>query len=144
MSSISEAIGWSTLLYPDKRPLKRSANLCIKFLHVQVDKQPRRDSNHVAHLYFVVFVLFGSFFVLNLFVGVIIDNFNRLKKDYESGGVGLFLTESQKTWYDTLKKAASKKPKKVAKRPKVYTRTRLIEHIGGVFCPWQLREMTVE
>ena len=85
----------------------------------QVDKQPQRDKNHVAHLYFVVFVLFGSFFVLNLFVGVIIDNFNRLQKEYESGAVGLFLTESQKAWYDTLKKAASKKPRKVAKRPKV-------------------------
>ena len=84
-----------------------------------MDKQPERDKNHMSHLYFVVFVLFGSFFVLNLFVGVIIDNFNRLKKEYESGAVGLFLTETQKAWYDTLKKAASKKPRKVAKKPKV-------------------------
>ena len=91
----------------------------IYFVGFQVDKQPERDKNHMSHLYFVVFVLFGSFFVLNLFVGVIIDNFNRLKKEYESGAVGLFLTESQRAWYDTLKKAASKKPKKVAKRPKV-------------------------
>ena len=84
-----------------------------------MDKQPERDKNHMSHLYFVVFVLFGSFFVLNLFVGVIIDNFNRLKKEYESGAVGLFLTETQRAWYDTLKKAASKKPRKVAKKPKV-------------------------
>jgi voltage-gated sodium channel type IV alpha len=83
----------------------------------------------MAHLYFVVFVLFGSFFVLNLFVGVIIDNFNRLKKEYESGAVGLFLTESQRAWYDTLKKAAGKKPRKVAKRPKV---ERLMEIMPGI------------
>ncbi|XP_028398945.1 sodium channel protein 60E-like isoform X2 [Dendronephthya gigantea] len=85
----------------------------------EVDQQPERDKNHIAHLYFVVFVLFGSFFVLNLFVGVIIDNFNRLKKEYESGAVGLFLTETQRAWYDTLKKAARKKPRKVTKRPKM-------------------------
>ena len=32
------------------------------------------------HLYFVVFIIFGSFFTLNLFIGVIIDNFNQQKK----------------------------------------------------------------
>lgn len=28
-----------------------------------------------------VFIIFGSFFTLNLFIGVIIDNFNQQKKD---------------------------------------------------------------
>lgn len=32
------------------------------------------------YLYFVTFIIFGSFFTLNLFVGVIIDNFNQQKK----------------------------------------------------------------
>lgn len=32
------------------------------------------------YLYFVVFIIFGGFFTLNLFVGVIIDNFNQQKK----------------------------------------------------------------
>lgn len=32
------------------------------------------------YLYFVNFIIFGSFFTLNLFVGVIIDNFNQQKK----------------------------------------------------------------
>jgi hypothetical protein len=30
--------------------------------------------------YFVIFIIFGSFFTLNLFIGVIIDNFNQQKK----------------------------------------------------------------
>lgn len=32
------------------------------------------------YLYFVVFIIFGAFFTLNLFIGVIIDNFNQQKK----------------------------------------------------------------
>ena len=32
------------------------------------------------YLYFVFFIVFGSFFTLNLFIGVIIDNFNMQKK----------------------------------------------------------------
>ena len=32
------------------------------------------------YLYFVFFIVFGSFFTLNLFIGVIIENFNMQKK----------------------------------------------------------------
>jgi len=32
------------------------------------------------YLYFVFFIIFGSFFTLNLFIGVIIENFNMQKK----------------------------------------------------------------
>jgi hypothetical protein len=39
--------------------------------------QPRRNTNPAASLYFVVFILFGSFLVMNLFVGAVVDNFNR-------------------------------------------------------------------
>lgn len=45
-----------------------------------VDLQPKRESNLYAYIYFVIFIVCGSFFTLNLFIGVIIDNFNMLKK----------------------------------------------------------------
>jgi hypothetical protein len=45
-----------------------------------VDQQPSRDWNQYASIYFVIFIICGSFFTLNLFIGVIIDNFNALKK----------------------------------------------------------------
>ena len=45
----------------------------------QVDEQPIAENNLAAYIFFVFFVVAGSFFVLNLFVGVIISNFNRLK-----------------------------------------------------------------
>lgn len=46
----------------------------------QLYKQPIRETNIYMYLYFVFFIIFGSFFTLNLFIGVIIDNFNEQKK----------------------------------------------------------------
>lgn len=51
---------------------------------VGVDLQPKRDANIWANIFFISFIIFGSFFTLNLFVGVIIDNFNELKKQVNS------------------------------------------------------------
>lgn len=45
-----------------------------------VDLQPAWEANLYAYIYFVIFIVCGSFFTLNLFIGVIIDNFNMLKK----------------------------------------------------------------
>lgn len=44
------------------------------------DLQPQREANLYGYIYFVIFIVCGSFFTLNLFIGVIIDNFNMLKK----------------------------------------------------------------
>ena len=46
----------------------------------QVEEQPIKEVNLYMYLYFVIFIIFGSFFTLNLFIGVIIDNFNQQKK----------------------------------------------------------------
>ncbi|KAF9424944.1 hypothetical protein HW555_000245, partial [Spodoptera exigua] len=83
-----------------------------------VDLQPAREANIYAYIYFVIFIVCGSFFTLNLFIGVIIDNFNMLKKKYEGGVLEMFLTESQKHYYTAMKKLGRKKPQKVIKRPR--------------------------
>ncbi|KAI5708839.1 hypothetical protein M8J76_004141 [Diaphorina citri] len=82
-----------------------------------VDQQPQYEANLYAYIYFVIFIVCGSFFTLNLFIGVIIDNFNMLKKKYEGGVLEMFLTESQKHYYTAMKKLGRKKPQKVIKRP---------------------------
>src|SRR5579872_611238 len=46
--------------------------------------QPEKEVNIYMYLYFVFFIIFGSFFTLNLFIGVIIDNFNEQKKKISS------------------------------------------------------------
>lgn len=57
----------------------------------QKDEQPDFEANRFAYLYFVVFIIFGSFFTLNLFIGVIIDNFNQQQKkiSMHAGPAGL-------------------------------------------------------
>lgn len=45
-----------------------------------MEDQPVYEDNLYMYIYFVIFIIFGSFFTLNLFIGVIIDNFNQQKK----------------------------------------------------------------
>lgn len=45
-----------------------------------MELQPKYEESLYMYLYFVIFIIFGSFFTLNLFIGVIIDNFNQQKK----------------------------------------------------------------
>ncbi|XP_056352173.1 sodium channel protein type 2 subunit alpha-like isoform X11 [Oenanthe melanoleuca] len=81
----------------------------------EVKKQPKYEDNLYMYLYFVAFIVFGSFFTLNLFIGVIIDNFNQQKK--KLGGQDIFMTEEQKKYYNAMKKLGSKKPQKPIPRP---------------------------
>ncbi|XP_074055206.1 sodium channel protein type 11 subunit alpha isoform X1 [Macrotis lagotis] len=80
-----------------------------------MEEQPSFEANLPAYLYFVGFIIFGSFFTLNLFIGVIIDNFNQQQK--KLGGQDIFLTEEQKKYYNAMKKLGSKKPQKPIPRP---------------------------
>ena len=61
-----------------------------------VDMQPQKDNNYLACLYFVAFMIIGSQFIINLFVGVVIDNFNKIKEKDEMGNN--FVTHEQRSW----------------------------------------------
>lgn len=62
-------------------------------------KEPRRDFFPLGGMYFVLFILIGTFFVLNLCVSVIIDNFNKMKR--ENSGADLLMTAAQQRWMDS-------------------------------------------
>ncbi|KAF7476438.1 hypothetical protein GHT09_012407 [Marmota monax] len=79
------------------------------------EKQPAFEAKPLMYLYFVVFIIFGSFFTLNLFIGVIIDNFNQQQK--KISGQDIFMTEEQKKYYSAMKKLGTKKPQKPIPRP---------------------------
>ncbi|XP_071319527.1 sodium channel protein type 4 subunit alpha A isoform X2 [Trachinotus anak] len=81
----------------------------------EVEEQPSYEINLYMYIYFVIFIIFGSFFTLNLFIGVIIDNFNQQKKKIRDKDI--FMTEEQKKYYDAMKKLGSKKPQKPIPRP---------------------------
>uniref|UniRef100_A0A8C4E7L4 Sodium channel protein n=1 Tax=Dicentrarchus labrax TaxID=13489 RepID=A0A8C4E7L4_DICLA len=80
-----------------------------------LEDQPKYEVNLYMYLYFVIFIIFGSFFTLNLFIGVIIDNFNQQKKKISCQDI--FMTEEQKKYYNAMKKLGSKKPQKPIPRP---------------------------
>ncbi|XP_055360673.1 sodium channel protein type 4 subunit alpha A [Betta splendens] len=81
----------------------------------EIGEQPSYEINLYMYMYFVIFIIFGSFFTLNLFIGVIIDNFNQQKKKF--GDKDLFMTDEQKKYYEAMKKLGSKKPQKPIPRP---------------------------
>ncbi|NWZ87755.1 SCN8A protein, partial [Poecile atricapillus] len=83
------------------------------------EEQPKYEDNIYMYIYFVIFIIFGSFFTLNLFIGVIIDNFNQQKKKISDLGQDIFMTEEQKKYYNAMKKLGSKKPQKPIPRPLV-------------------------
>lgn len=50
---------------------------------VGVDQQPIQNYNEWRLLYFISFLLLVAFFVLNMFVGVVVENFHRCREEQE-------------------------------------------------------------
>ena len=63
----------------------------------QVDMQPKLNSSSGWSVFFVAFMIVGNMFILNLFVGVVIDKFNRMK-DKLCGF--LLMTDYQRSWVE--------------------------------------------
>eukprot|EP00803_Ostreobium_quekettii_P004182 evm.model.scf_87.7 EVM.evm.TU.scf_87.7 scf_87:110745-119200(-) len=73
-----------------------------------VDEQPIQGNNPFICVFFILFIIVGSFFVLNLFVGVTIDKFNEMQQKQE--GRSLLLTTEQEQWLHIQKQLAITKP----------------------------------
>jgi hypothetical protein len=82
-----------------------------------IGMQPIQDHNRAWFLLGMVFILIGAFFMLNLFVGVVIDTFTRLK-NLSDGSI--LQTEQQKNWVKVKNMMARVRAhtKKRAPRPK--------------------------
>lgn len=65
---------------------------------VGIMKQPKQNANIGLVIFFVAFMIVGSQFIINLFVGVVIDNFNTIKEKEELGN--MFVTEQQRSWIE--------------------------------------------
>ncbi|GMF38767.1 unnamed protein product [Phytophthora fragariaefolia] len=76
--------------------------------------QPIVNNNELWIVFFIVFMVVGSFFVMNVFVGVIIDNFNTMKAKL---GGDFLLTPEQKKWMQAQKSAQRIGPIRILKPP---------------------------
>lgn len=83
-----------------------------------VDRALETNSNPAAALYFLVFVLLGSYFFMNLFIGVVFEKFQLAKKS-ESSLSMLFMKKDQIFWVEMQELAVSSKPQiEVVYKPK--------------------------
>ncbi|XP_057201001.1 voltage-dependent T-type calcium channel subunit alpha-1H isoform X2 [Triplophysa rosa] len=106
---------------------------------VGVDKQPERNHNPWMLLYFISFLLIVSFFVLNMFVGVVVENFHKCRQDQEE--------EEARLREEKRQRLLEKKRRKAQQRPyyadyspaRLYIHTLCTNHyldlfITGIIC----------
>uniref|UniRef100_A0AAZ3NV25 Voltage-dependent T-type calcium channel subunit alpha n=1 Tax=Oncorhynchus tshawytscha TaxID=74940 RepID=A0AAZ3NV25_ONCTS len=77
---------------------------------VGVDQQPVRNHNPWMLLFFISFLLIVSFFVLNMFVGVVVENFHKCRQDQEE-------EEAKAREEKRAKRRAEKRRRKAQERP---------------------------
>ncbi|KAM3597690.1 uncharacterized protein V6R79_008089 [Siganus canaliculatus] len=89
---------------------------------VGVDQQPITNNNPWMLLYFISFLLIVSFFVLNMFVGVVVENFHKCRQHQE--------VEEAKRREEKRQRRMEKKRRKAQKLPyySSYGRIRLMIH----------------
>uniref|UniRef100_A0A8C4ISS5 Ion transport domain-containing protein n=1 Tax=Dicentrarchus labrax TaxID=13489 RepID=A0A8C4ISS5_DICLA len=89
---------------------------------VAVDQQPVTNNNPWMLLYFISFLLIVSFFVLNMFVGVVVENFHKCRQHQE--------VEEAKRREEKRQRRMEKKRRKAQKLPyySSYGQIRLMIH----------------
>lgn len=83
---------------------------------------PKRDNNvWFPMLWFIIFVMTCSFFVLSLFIGVVVDEYQRQSEKFTSGGI----TESQKRWLESVRDMLFRRPQMKLVEPESAWRKKL-------------------
>jgi len=81
---------------------------------VSPDEGPEYDRNPSTVLFFITFLFVTSFFILNLFVGVVIDKFTEVRNDMNGLTV---LSEEQKRWISTQRRLLKVRPRLLLRPP---------------------------
>ncbi|GAB5373513.1 hypothetical protein AAMO2058_001758600, partial [Amorphochlora amoebiformis] len=96
------------------------------------DQTPQRDYAPAWGIFFIAYIFITAFFALNLLVGVLIDNFRRLKELNEGSA---FLTEAQRKWVRMRKILSSTTLTRVAEPERMSVVRRLCFDIVGDSAP---------
>eukprot|EP01090_Pellita_catalonica_P021857 TRINITY_DN8296_c0_g1_i2.p1 TRINITY_DN8296_c0_g1~~TRINITY_DN8296_c0_g1_i2.p1 ORF type:complete len:559 (+),score=91.11 TRINITY_DN8296_c0_g1_i2:693-2369(+) len=67
-----------------------------------VDEQPRRNASPWNALFFLAFIPIGGWLMVGLFIGALVDQFNKVRLE-ENVGASLFLTEGQQKFIQLQK-----------------------------------------
>ena len=101
-----------------------------------IDLQPKENNNIYFALFFIAFMVVGSMLIVNLFVGVVIDNFNKIKINEELGN--MFVTESQKKWIEIQRIIMRKKLKFQDKLPQSGIRYMILIFVTSRWFDWSI------
>ena len=81
-------------------------------------QQPSFGANSVAaYVFSYLFIIIGSFFFLNLIVGVIIESFQAQSKEAKMSKLEVIMTDDQRKFVKAIKALFTAKPKKICPRP---------------------------
>ncbi|KOO32786.1 sodium channel protein type 9 subunit alpha [Chrysochromulina tobinii] len=80
-----------------------------------VDMAPERNDFSAVAVFFLMWMLVGNFVSINLFVGSIVDNFTRIKKEDDGSAT---MTPEQTQWVNTIKGSSSEYANKAARKPR--------------------------
>lgn len=98
---MSQTVGWAEFMY---RAMKANAP----------GEQPKSSNtaslNYMATFYYIFYIIFGAFFITNLFVGVVISTYNREK---DRLGNNFLLSDDQKRWIETKLLVVRVHPKRI-------------------------------
>ena len=67
-------------------------------------QQPAENNSPAVAIFFLIYIIVGSFFVINLFVGAVIDHYHEVKNRTEGNPM---LTDAQRQWVSTRRKMMS-------------------------------------
>ena len=79
----------------------------VDAVNLKEDLPNHKDNNPAVALYFIVVTIMCAFLLLNLFVGVVVDNFDKMKKE----GISV-ITDEQKMWVEAQTMALSCGPRR--------------------------------
>lgn len=88
---------------------------CATATDLDYSAVPYSEGNPVWMFFFIFFEIVGSFFFLNLFVGVVISTFH---SEHDKIGGNNLLTEKQKEWIDLRLLVLRSEPLRKLKKPK--------------------------
>jgi len=80
----------------------------------ELGEQPVVNTQWWSALFYVVFICFGSFLVMNLFVGAVVDTFGEIKKDEQRSAM---MSDDQARFVASMKDMFSNKPAPTPKAP---------------------------
>lgn len=102
--TMSQTVGWAEFMYRamESRGPHQQPDL------TGVDKQ------YYPSLYYCFYIIFGAFFITNLFVGVVISTYNREK---DRLGNNFLLSDDQKRWIETKLLVVRVRPQRKNRRP---------------------------